>query len=88
MNRQEPPHRKAKQAVIKNPDELEFAVFCIENIAEKLGITAQRVYAALSENSNVLKSYVIPEYGALHTQGKAYIIEDILDVLNESGVAI
>ena len=34
---------------IKNSKELEFAVFCIENIAEKLGIDAERVYTALTK---------------------------------------
>ena len=29
---------------IKNSSELEFAVFCIENVAAKLGVNAERVY--------------------------------------------
>ena len=29
---------------IKNSNELEFAVFCIENVAAKLGMNAPRVY--------------------------------------------
>lgn len=29
---------------IKNSNELEFAVFCIENVAAKLGVNAARVY--------------------------------------------
>lgn len=29
---------------IKNSRELEFAVFCIENVAAKLGVDAERVY--------------------------------------------
>ena len=32
---------------IKNSSELEFAVFCIENVAAKLGVDAERVYQAL-----------------------------------------
>ena len=32
-------------AVIKNADELEFAVFCIENIAIRLGKNAEDIYA-------------------------------------------
>ena len=31
---------------IKNSSELEFAVFCIENVAAKLGVDAERVYQA------------------------------------------
>ena len=36
-------------AKIKNMNELEFAVFCIENVAMKLGVDAERVYQALAE---------------------------------------
>ena len=35
---------------IKNSRELEFAVFCIENVAAKLGVNAERVYQAFTEN--------------------------------------
>lgn len=48
---------------IKNTDELEFAVFCIENIAMSL----KKWYRALTEKSDILNSYVIPEYEMLHT---------------------
>ena len=34
---------------IKNSNELEFAVFCIENIAAKLNVNAERVYQAFTE---------------------------------------
>ena len=36
---------------IKNASELEFAVFCIENVAAKLGVNAERVYKAFTEQS-------------------------------------
>ena len=38
---------------IKNSSELEFAVFCIENVAAKLGVDAERVYQAFTQNSNI-----------------------------------
>lgn len=41
---------------ITNTDELEFAVFCIENIAIKLGKNAEEVYQALTEKSDILNS--------------------------------
>ena len=34
---------------IKTPDELEVAIFCIENLAAKLGVDAERVYQAFTE---------------------------------------
>lgn len=73
---------------IKNSSELEFAVFCIENVAEKLGVDAERVYQAFTEQSDILNGYIVPEYEVLHTQGREYIVADILDVMRERGVEI
>lgn len=71
---------------IKNMRELEFAIFCIENIAQKLQRTADQVYVALAEKSNILNDYIVPEYEMLHTQGKEYIVNDIIEVMKERGV--
>ena len=73
---------------IKNADELEFAVFCIENIADKLNADAEDIYNALSEKSNILNGYIIPEYDILHTQSKEYIVNDIINVMEERGVKL
>jgi len=59
--------------------ELEFAVFCIENIAQKLGKSGNEVYKMLTEESDALDNYIIPCYDVLHTQGKSYIVDDILE---------
>ena len=69
---------------IKNSNELEFAVFCIENLA----VDAIDVYKALTKKSDILYQYIIPEYEVLHTQSKEYIMDDILDVMEERGVEI
>lgn len=68
--------------------ELEFAIFCIENIASRLHVDAQKVYVALSEQTNILNDYIIPEYEVLHTQNKDYIVDDIIDVMHERGVKL
>lgn len=47
---------------IENSEELEFAIFCIENVAVKLGVNAQTIYSALIEKSSILNDYIIPEY--------------------------
>ena len=73
---------------IKNSSELEFAVFCIENVAAKLGVDAERVYQAFTEQSDILHGYIVPEYEVLHTQRREYIVADILDVMRERGVEI
>ena len=68
---------------IKNSSELEFAVFCIENVAAKLGVDAERVYRAFTEQSDILNGYIVPEYEVLHTQSREYIVDDLLDVMKE-----
>ena len=68
--------------------ELEFAIFCIENDASRLHVDAQKVYVALSEQTNILNDYIIPEYEVLHTQSKDYIVDDIIDVMHERGVKL
>ena len=71
---------------IEKSRELECAIFCIENIAAKLGVSAEKVYDALTEKSDILNDYIIPEYEILHTQGKEYIVDDIIEVMKERGV--
>lgn len=73
---------------IKNFNELEFAVFCIENVAAKLGVNAERIYQVFTEESNILNGYIVPEYEVLHTQSREYIIADLLDVMKERGVEV
>ena len=74
--------------IIQNENELEFAIFCVENIAIRLNTAAEKVYDALTVKSDILYSYIVPCYEILHTQGKDYIVEDILAVMEERGVTI
>lgn len=71
---------------INGRNELEFAIFCVENIAVVLKKTAKEVYDLLTVKSNILYEYIVPEYEMLHTQGKEYIVNDIVDFMRESGV--
>lgn len=73
---------------ITSTDELVFAVFCIENIAIKLGKNAEEVYQALTEKSDILNSYIVPEYEMLHTQSKDYIVDDIISLMEERGIQL
>ena len=73
---------------IKNSSELEFVVFCIENVAAKLGVDAERVYQAFTEQSDILHGYIVPEYEVLHTQSREYIVDDLLDVMKDRGVEV
>lgn len=73
---------------IKDRRELEFAVFCIENLAATIGKPSGDVYRALSGDDGILHQYIVPSYDVLHTQGKDYIVNDIREVMAERGVAV
>lgn len=73
---------------IKNSNELEFAVFCIENVAARLGAKPEEVYRAFTDRSDILHGYIVPEYDILHTQSKEYIVNDILEVMQERGISL
>lgn len=66
--------------------ELEFAVFCIENVAKKLSVDGSVVYDMLAVQTDILQHYIIPCYDVLHTQGKEYIVNDLIDMLKAKGV--
>lgn len=82
-----PDSHHAPVAGLENPAVLEFAVFCIENVADALGTSSGNVYRALSGDDGILSQYIIPSYDVLHTQGKEYIVDDILEVMKERGVS-
>ena len=73
---------------IENARELEFAVFCIENVAARIGRPSDMVYRALAGKSDILNQYIVPCYESLHTQGRDYIVNDILEVMQERGVTV
>lgn len=71
---------------IADARELEFAIFCIENVALSLEKKGPEVYHMLTVDSNILNEYIIPEYEMLHTQGKEYIVNDIVRIMKERGI--
>ena len=71
---------------MKNSKELEFAIFCVENVASALRKAVPEVYKLLTEDSDILREYIVPEYEMLHTQSREYIVNDIIDVMKERGV--
>ena len=76
----------ATHKALANADEVEFAVFCIEGVAERLGVSGAEAFLRLSQ-SGILNSYIVPFYDVLHTQGRDYIINDIVGFMKEKGVA-
>lgn len=77
-----------EEAKITNANQLEFAVFCIENIAIRLEKNAEEIYKMLTKESNILSGYIIPEYEILHTQSKDYIVDDIISLMRERGIKV
>ena len=69
-------------------DKLEFAIFCIENVAKKLNQNPQDTFDALTKSSDILMSYIVASYDVLHTQGKDYIVNDIISCMKEKGVKV
>jgi hypothetical protein len=67
-------------------DELFFAVYCIENISDYLGMTGSEAYKLLTQNNAILDEYIIPSYDVLHTQSKEYIINDIVEYMRDEGL--
>lgn len=76
-----------KLSFIQTNEQLEFAVFCIENIAQFLHIDTIKLYNKLYE-SDILNHYIVANYDILHTQDKNYIINDIINIMQEKGVNI
>ena len=67
---------------------LNFAVFCIENVAAHLNINGRDVYTMLATNSDILDEYIISNYEILHTLDREYIVQDIVDYIKEKGLLI
>ena len=66
---------------------LNFGTFCIQALAEHLAIPDEEVYLLLTEKSNLLDGYILKHWEVLHTQGKKYIVEDLMEALQEKGIA-
>ena len=78
-------HRMRKQSAMTSEQSF-FAVFCIEAVADALNTTGDKVYRMLTDESDILDNYIVPCYDVLHTQGKEYIVEDLLEFMQRRGV--
>ena len=68
-----------------NEEILEFAIFCIDSLAEYLNKDTKEIYKLLKYDTDVIDNYIIPCYEPLHTQSKSYIVQELVDVLKEKG---
>jgi len=68
------------------PEQSFFAVFCIESLADELGRSGNDIYRKLSDESDILDSYILPFFDILHTQGKGYIVRELMELMQMKGV--
>lgn len=69
-----------------NEEILEFAIFCIDGLAEYLNKDQKEIYKLLKYDTEILNNYIVPCYEALHTQSKKYIVEELASILEERSV--
>ena len=67
-------------------EHVSFAVFCIENLADELKISGDKAYKMLAEDSDILDNYIVKHHEPLHTQGRDYIIRDLIECLQQRGL--
>jgi len=63
-----------------------FAIFCIEALADELGVKGNKIYKMLTEKSVILDDYIIPYYDSLHTQGRDYIVRELIELMQNQGI--
>lgn len=64
--------------------QLDFVTYCVDNLADRLNMSASKVYKML-RSTDILNGYMIPCYDVLHTFGKEYIMDDLISLLKKRG---
>jgi hypothetical protein len=64
--------------------QLDFITYCVGNLADRLNMSASDVYKML-RSTDILNGYILPCYDVLHTFGKEYIMDDLIDLLKKRG---
>ena len=62
-------------------DVMQFVVFAIESAAQKTGIDSTELYNRL-QRLNLVQSVLVEGYDMLHTQGRPFIADYVIDTLN------
>lgn len=73
--------------IIMDKNILEFITFAIGSVAERLQKSPSEIYKIFRQ-SNVIAGYLIPAYDVLHTFGRQYLVDDVLDFMKEKGVKL
>ena len=59
---------------------IDFVTYCIGNLSRRLNLSAVEVYRRLKQ-SGILYGYIVPSYDVLHTFGKEYVMEDLIEYM-------
>ena len=66
---------------------LEFVTFTIGSVAERVHKSPAEIYR-LFKQSNVIAGYLVPAYYILHTYGRQYLVDDVMEFMQEKGVKL
>lgn len=67
-------------------EQLDFVTYCIVNLAGRLSLSQKKVYRMLKDNGII--DYIIKGYDILHTFGKDYLMDDLIEYMREKGVVL
>jgi hypothetical protein len=70
------------------PEQSFFAVFCIEALADELEISGDKVYKMLTDDSDILDTYIVRYYDTLHTQSKDYVVRELKEIMKNEGISV
>lgn len=60
---------------------LAFAASCVEGAARKFGVPYIEVYERMKK-VELIDNYILKHYDTLHTESREYLIEDVIECLN------
>ena len=66
---------------------LEFVIFTIGSVAERVHKSPAEIYR-LFKQANVIAGYLVPAYDILHTYGRQYLVDDVIEFMQEKGVKL
>ena len=65
----------------------EFVVFCIENLADRLGVSGSVIFNNLND-LGASSGFLYTCFGSLHTQSKEYIFDEIQTYISSHNLSV
>lgn len=66
---------------------LEFVTFAIGSVAERVHKSPAEIYR-LFKQADIIDGYLVPAFDILHTYGRQYLTDDLLDFMQEKGIEL